>query len=591
VTRPIGDMPAPCAGTNCGITRNDQEHSPECVAEHAASAAPAAQGEALTDADKMAELLKLAEQCCARIVYDLPRDLGTPRRPVDVQMLPSQFVAFADAVAALASQGEAPPPSVPTGQFDEPCSYCKGWPDAKVRHAKHLAYLWATSTRDTQRWQDLYEATERAIDAAAPPPSVTMSAATHDVLAERQRQMSVEGWIPEHDDGHDRGELARAAATYAFPDIWNILGWHAWPFDGGPKFHGERENLVRAGALILAEIERLDRAAPPPEQAAQPAPQLDMLPCAKLIVGEDGAITATLYAPGLPAGTHDVYPEPCDQAGEARPWPEAAQPAVPVGYVHADQAMDVMDLFKRLRDVVAEANAVDTLLGRPEVLIQKLVKLRDDLGQAVNGHLPFALATPPAQPAVPLTDQQLKKLFGGRQVFTVYEAARLVEAAHGIGTHVALSAPAVAAIHALATQSAQPAVPLTDGWQHLKAYGYAPGHYMNKCSTCGKVVTDVDKRAITCRPCAEARHIAIATPPAQVEQADAARPEPPLLGRWHHGEGYLCSGTLRIARADFDTNPAPAFRDAVFQWVVDELNNALAGYRAAERAARKEAPQ
>ena len=49
---------------------------------------------------------------------------------------------------------------------------------------------------------------------------------------------------------------------------------------------------------------------------------------------------------------------------------------------------------------------------------------------------------------------------------------------------------------------------------HLMRYGYAPGHYMNTCRQCGETVTNVDKRAICCRPCAEARH-AYSKPPCQ----------------------------------------------------------------------------
>jgi hypothetical protein len=94
------------------------------------------------------------------------------------------------------------------------------------------------------------------------------SAAAHDVLAERQRQISAEGWTPEHDDEHGGGEMARAAATYALYDhgvpgattLEN--GVRLWPWDWRwlkPK--SARANLVRSGALIVAEIERLDRAA------------------------------------------------------------------------------------------------------------------------------------------------------------------------------------------------------------------------------------------------------------------------------------------------------------------------------------------
>ncbi len=90
------------------------------------------------------------------------------------------------------------------------------------------------------------------------------------IAAERQRQIEAEGWTPEHDDEHDRGELAGAAATYALyrshVDPVHLMGADvlamAWPFEAAwwkPRDH--RSDLVRAGALIAAEIDRLDRAA------------------------------------------------------------------------------------------------------------------------------------------------------------------------------------------------------------------------------------------------------------------------------------------------------------------------------------------
>jgi hypothetical protein len=64
-----------------------------------------------------------------------------------------------------------------------------------------------------------------------------------------------EGWSFEHDDEHNAGELAACAACYA-------SGMAAlWPFDGEPKFKERRRDLVRAGALLMAEIGRIDRAA------------------------------------------------------------------------------------------------------------------------------------------------------------------------------------------------------------------------------------------------------------------------------------------------------------------------------------------
>ncbi|WP_281660798.1 hypothetical protein [Microvirgula aerodenitrificans] len=94
------------------------------------------------------------------------------------------------------------------------------------------------------------------------PVAPAMSDAARDVLAERQRQISAEGWTPEHDDCHVKREMACAAACYALPEITAIDGINVWPWEDNwwkPRDH--RSNLIRAGALILAEIERLDRAA------------------------------------------------------------------------------------------------------------------------------------------------------------------------------------------------------------------------------------------------------------------------------------------------------------------------------------------
>ncbi|WP_193391785.1 hypothetical protein [Trabulsiella odontotermitis] len=90
------------------------------------------------------------------------------------------------------------------------------------------------------------------------------SQAAVDVLAERQRQILSEGWTPEHDDEHGRGEMAMAAVCYINETgTVNRNGgkpW-GWPWDASWwKPNTRRRNLVKAGALILAEIERGDRA-------------------------------------------------------------------------------------------------------------------------------------------------------------------------------------------------------------------------------------------------------------------------------------------------------------------------------------------
>lgn len=49
----------------------------------------------------------------------------------------------------------------------------------------------------------------------------------------------------------------------------------------------------------------------------------------------------------------------------------------------------------------------------------------------------------------------------------------------------------------------------------------------------------------------------------------------PLTGRWHHGNGVLVCGTVRIASEDFDTLPSQAFKDQLFDWMCKTLNEAV----------------
>lgn len=83
-----------------------------------------------------------------------------------------------------------------------------------------------------------------------------LTPAARDVLAERRRQVEVEGWSPEHDDGHVGGEIAHAAGD------WVSSGQKppSWSWAADKAKHPRRRQLVIAAALTLAEIERLDRA-------------------------------------------------------------------------------------------------------------------------------------------------------------------------------------------------------------------------------------------------------------------------------------------------------------------------------------------
>ncbi|MBU9502880.1 hypothetical protein KTE68_22270 [Burkholderia multivorans] len=107
-----------------------------------------------------------------------------------------------------------------------------------------------------------------AMDIAALPAAgeARLTAAARDVLSERRRQIEAEGWTPDHDDEHDNGEMACAAACYALAElfVFDMSGLFdkLWPSDWSRKWWKpttKRRNLVKAGGLILAEIERIDR--------------------------------------------------------------------------------------------------------------------------------------------------------------------------------------------------------------------------------------------------------------------------------------------------------------------------------------------
>jgi hypothetical protein len=85
-----------------------------------------------------------------------------------------------------------------------------------------------------------------------------MSKAIGDVIAERIFQYHPLGHHRTfaHDDEHTKGELADAAAIYAAP---HLVQASAMPWS--IKLGERRHDLVRAAALLIAEIERLDRAA------------------------------------------------------------------------------------------------------------------------------------------------------------------------------------------------------------------------------------------------------------------------------------------------------------------------------------------
>lgn len=135
-------------------------------------------------------------------------------------------------------------------------------------------------------------ATALGLDAAAPVELVLNRAGALSALArvnlpalvavasERARQLAFEGYDPGHDDLHEGGQLALAASAYAWAagvfarthGSHPVGAPHWWPFEPSAfaTVEDPRRALERAGALVLAEWERLQRA-----QAS--APQADPL--------------------------------------------------------------------------------------------------------------------------------------------------------------------------------------------------------------------------------------------------------------------------------------------------------------------------
>lgn len=100
------------------------------------------------------------------------------------------------------------------------------------------------------------------------------------IADERRRQIEDLGWLPDHDDTHKNGELGEAAECYIAQSRcrrWlNLSAYQAdeahedWPFDKEDwKPKSPIKDLVRAGALIAAEIDRLQRRRDRPEKEAK----------------------------------------------------------------------------------------------------------------------------------------------------------------------------------------------------------------------------------------------------------------------------------------------------------------------------------
>ncbi|EPO9976161.1 TPA: LysM peptidoglycan-binding domain-containing protein [Pseudomonas aeruginosa] len=151
-----------------------------------------------------------------------------------------------------------------------------------TRPAESLAGIALRQLKDESRWVEIrdinahtfpdmqshsYYPAGTVIKLPAAAPGKEVPQAWLDVQAERRRQVEVEGYHGFRDSHYINYELSKAARAYI------EVSWHAlsgglpckkpesWPWMTGFKWADGRTMLVKAGALILAEIERLDRIA------------------------------------------------------------------------------------------------------------------------------------------------------------------------------------------------------------------------------------------------------------------------------------------------------------------------------------------
>jgi hypothetical protein len=212
----------PCEGANCGST-DGLTHSPECIAETAKS-----QGWA-----------------------EAREEPGPVPRPISDFPDLQREIAEKLASGELRVGGATPQPQAAFGEIHQ---------DAQgVRSLR------------TETAQKLYSVPAGTkLYTAAPALTEEQTQGARDVLAERQRQISAEGWTPEHDDEHGGGHIANAAAAYAhyaagggYKRARELWPWsdNYWKPGDWANLTDRRRCLVKAGALILAEIERMDRRA------------------------------------------------------------------------------------------------------------------------------------------------------------------------------------------------------------------------------------------------------------------------------------------------------------------------------------------
>lgn len=133
-------------------------------------------------------------------------------------------------------------------------------------HADEAISLLYELEREARAWTTIWSVSEGPYRTNRSPRRSKMVGVDR-IARERRRQVEVEGWTPEHDDGHTDGILALAGAAMAVESTGpeghvrsDLFGAHPWVGDLVDKHHGDPIRCLEvAGALIAAEMDRLER--------------------------------------------------------------------------------------------------------------------------------------------------------------------------------------------------------------------------------------------------------------------------------------------------------------------------------------------
>ncbi len=167
-------------------------------------------------------------------------------------------------------------------------------------------------------------------DPQTPDAQWTLKDGVSMIAVERARQMAKEGYSDAHDDRYVTCSLAMAGAAYACHAAGRLDARGLWPFDEDwwkPSVGDPVRDLVKAGALIAAEIDRIQRL----QGDALVAPA----PAESTITGNDLALvmrairpldSGALHCRYCPAGSnnqwqhteHCIYAESVKDAEAAR---------------------------------------------------------------------------------------------------------------------------------------------------------------------------------------------------------------------------------------------------------------------------------